>query len=525
MTETPAMSATAPAAPPKTGDGTNPAGEKTVRLEKAVALLAVAAAAFTVLALLIISFYNFPVVDDFGFNTRAHDAWQQTGSVFGLLRGAWDSTIYYVQTWAGSYSTLFFCSLGGMSISVGAHQWQLFLYTLLFVASIVTFFFTVSRRYLGLKWWHIAFLTSGFVFLFFNFTPLAWSSEVLPWLAAICGYSLPFTWLLFFFSLLFLQPKTRWGGVLVKIGLVVLAVLIAGSHINSSLPMVAYALVFLAVRIVWDARHKQKILFSALLAALLAVLFLANILAPGNALRQDSWGTSYAGSPLRGAYFAVLSVQYLFMDCLLPSWILPFSVALLPFFYYIARKTSFSFRYPALPFLLAVFAVAAACFPYAYTTGNKVVEGRVAYMAYFVLVLFWYASLFYLCGWLSRRRWHLVRWQQRGLAGALALLFVFFSGMTLLGGRYTGKQILPNSVHIYRDLLNGKAGHYRQVMNENWVLLEQDDTTQVTLVRPAQVPAGVNETLVSGSDDIESWINSYIGTFFGKDVTVEDEEG
>lgn len=482
-------------------------------------------AGVTILAFLITAFFQFPHADDFGFNMPSRDAWETTGSMVAALKGTIESTVHYYQSWAGSYATLFFCSFGWMIFSYQAHQVQILLYTILFFLSIAFFFIAFNKKYVKLPPLYVRVMYSLFVIIFFNFTPREWLTETMQWLSAICGYTLPLTWMLLFFSLDFLEVQQKWKRTLRNCCLVVLVILIPGAHINLAIPMMACVLGYLCTKIYGFIRKKTKdeksnIWFSIALVLVLCVLFAANLLSPGNAFRQAAWGDSFSGSIIKGIFYTVQTAYRILVDTFVPSWVLPISIAVSLWFVQVSKKTCLKFSHPLRFVLLAALIYMATLFPYCYSGPGLTVPPRVYFISYFTLLLLWFSVLFYFCGWYEKRNKNVGYISPFKVVGIAACLITALSVMVFLRGRYEGDKIYPHTAYIYRDLVNGAALHYGQTMSENWERLERKDVDTVVLVRP-KPPVGVYESIQSA--DPQYWANEGFVVYFKKNIDIFDE--
>ena len=62
----------------------------------------------SIIPLCIISHYNHPSTDDYGYAMLTRDVWRETGSIFALLKAAIHTSINFYNSWQGLYSAAFF---------------------------------------------------------------------------------------------------------------------------------------------------------------------------------------------------------------------------------------------------------------------------------------------------------------------------------------------------------------------------------------------------------------------------------
>ena len=66
---------------------------------------------FSLVPMLFIAIYARPFVDDYGYSTRTHDAWQATHSVIALVGAIGEEVVDAYYTWQGSFSAIALFSL------------------------------------------------------------------------------------------------------------------------------------------------------------------------------------------------------------------------------------------------------------------------------------------------------------------------------------------------------------------------------------------------------------------------------
>lgn len=58
-----------------------------------------------------ISYYNHPSADDYGYSKNVHVIYENNGTVADIIKGAYDTSMEYMQKWQGLYSAAFLLAL------------------------------------------------------------------------------------------------------------------------------------------------------------------------------------------------------------------------------------------------------------------------------------------------------------------------------------------------------------------------------------------------------------------------------
>ena len=73
-------------------------------LRRAVCALCLLALGFSVLPLYLMTGYNHPYYDDFGFSAAPHQVWKETGDLGAALKAALKNAAQTRYTWQGTYT-------------------------------------------------------------------------------------------------------------------------------------------------------------------------------------------------------------------------------------------------------------------------------------------------------------------------------------------------------------------------------------------------------------------------------------
>ncbi len=242
----------------------------------------------SLLPLFVISFYNHPLADDFGYGVNTHRVWVETHNIFKVLVAAGQHSIMSWKTWQGSFTACFlFALMPGI--------WSESMYAL--SAPILLFFYLLG---------HFVFFRN----LFDHFGARKEAADIVAILISLIGMqTLPnafqsFAWwngsiyYTFYYSLLLMLEswyiKTlhidqfTWKRT---ISMVLLSFFIGGGNLITALLNAELLVLWLVLLFV---AHRKQVTHSFVLLLKVGLItlgtfgsFALNALAPGNSIRQS----------------------------------------------------------------------------------------------------------------------------------------------------------------------------------------------------------------------------------------------
>jgi len=362
--------------------------------------------------LYVISDYAHPSVDDYSYGTFTARVWQETGSIRAVLANAWERTAHTYKNWQGTFSSIFLMRL---QPAVFGEQYYflttVFLLTIFIMSSLLLFriifgtlFCATDHKQSGsikIQAWIVSFTL---VFGQIQFTHVACDSFY--WYNGGVTYTFFYAMESFLFALLIVVYRTHIPALKLCLGLIcaVLAFFTCGGNYVTSLVTVEILFFILAVYILKQKHSQQKwfsmnlCVFAIVFVAAVAGFFVA-VLAPGNAIRQESVGEPM--NPFLAVALSFVYGAYSIANCLrLPVLIL--LLFCIPFFINIARSclrkcTSFRFRCPGLVTLLSFCLYSSQITPVIYAQGIKI-PYRIMNIIYFSCIVVTAVNLFYWIG-------------------------------------------------------------------------------------------------------------------------------
>ena len=357
----------------------------------------------------LISQYNYPCADDFGFSAYSHIAWQETHSFFSFIVGAIQTVVERWFGWQGTFSSIFVMAL--QPSIWGESFYCLVPWIMIGFMSISTLYLlhVILRRIIRTD--RSIFISISMIYLFFALECMIDKTQGFFWFNGAAHYMIPHSIALFLTGLLiryltekpsaavgrFSRISLRRAGLLLLI--CIASIFVGGSNYITGL---ISAVLFISVLFLLLLSHKKREAgLLALPLVLFGTAFLLNILAPGNSVRQAEMinRPGVIKSVLLSFYYCVEYTTDIWFD-----WTyLLFILALLPFIWEAAKAASRRFSFPC-PLLVPVYSyclLSAMFTPSLYATGSAG-GGRIFNIIFLDFLLLIVGNLFYMAGWFCR---------------------------------------------------------------------------------------------------------------------------
>ncbi|MCJ8165923.1 DUF6056 family protein [Pontibacter sp. E15-1] len=453
-----------------------------------IAYLAILGTGLLVLVpFLLLTLYNHPQADDFGFAVR--------DNTFNF----WETQVNFYLNWSGRY----FSTASTILSPVNSHDFDgyklySFLLIMLFAASIYLLIYTLLNKSCN----PLQFSALAVLFISLYILQLPSVSEGLFWMPGLLAYQLPNIMMLMVLALLvsFFQTGNQVLK-LVYIGLAaVLCIAIVGS--NEMSIVMAFTTVLLLFYLNWKDTQNRPYL--AFLLFICTVACLVAVLAPGNYARMEDhpdgkkplWALTYA------AFLTILSFY---------RWLAPVLIASVLYVIYwglpLADKKvrdaifRVDLRVSLLYYLVTLFLMQ---FAYTWAVGERPTP-RVENVIYFFFVFGWFYNLQVALTTYG----HLLR-SERNLSPALPvaafillLLSVFDMNSTI--------------ATAYIDLISGKAQAYDAALNERYTYLQNSGCDTCALAPLPAIPQSLYfMDALDGEANSKFWVNADLARYWHK---------
>ena len=465
---------------------------------KTIKWLGLIALAALIVPMLLMAFYATPAADDFSFGAPAHRAWVESGSFLAALGAALTKVKESFFGWQGTYSAIFLMAMQPAVFSEGLYWMTAFIMLGALILGTFLFCRAFFSRLLGLNK-HFADIISIILLLL--------STQLLPSPVQAFYWFNGSVYYVFYHGLMLcaIAIGIRFvvqGGKGRLLSLCLICIVLGGGNYVTALT--SCIIWFFAEAFLYISRGSWKKLLAP--GLLLVAGFALSMLAPGNAVRQESqWFANYS---------AVESVLLSFRNCIeyTGRWL---SLPVLGGLGFVAivsygafEESGFSFRFPGLVTAFSYCLVSAMFCPPIYAMGN-IGEERILNIIFFTWLLAMAVNVVYWLGWLRRRREsRFAAPKLFALVLACALLCLGFALPLSSGQSYT-------SLLALSSLRSGEAKAWHDCFMRRLEVLND------VSVKDARIePYPCQPYLLFYSDivdDPEAWENVDMANFYGKD--------
>ena len=326
--------------------------------EKVVATIAtVCFVVLCLLPLLMISRYNHPCADDFGYGYDAHVTWQSTHSIVETVKAAAANVKFMYYAWQGTFTSIFFMSLTPMVF--GEQYYAVVPFIMLGALTVSVFYLSKVLVCDILKGSKSNSIILSVILLFMMIEEIYTPASAFFWYNAAIHYT--FMQAVMFLMVAFVLRGMTTNKTVISVITGVLAticafVLSGGNYINALIGLVLLValLILFAILFVWDIKKSKKEggikskfrKFYLIVFPLFVYIygFRISVIAPGNEVR----GRSFEDTPALIAVLRSFESGFEYAG----EWISLFTIVLLilalPAIWMITDKTKYRFRWPLL---------------------------------------------------------------------------------------------------------------------------------------------------------------------------------
>lgn len=452
-------------------------------LRRAICALCLLTLVLSVLPLYLMTGYNHPYYDDFGFSAVPHQVWKETGDLGAALKAALENAARTRYTWQGTYTGTLLSNLQPGTFSEELYWISGCFLLTAFLGCFWFFFATVfGRRGLGLKRWETTVVSALTLTVMLQFMPDM--GEAFYWFNGGVGNVFIYS-LIALSAALFLRlyrTESRGGAVGLTLGLILCMAALGGGSYSGGL----FSLCALACVIAWMfvKRRPRRWVF-LLCFGVLAAGFVYSMSAPGNMVRAGMIG--YSCSPVK-AIARSLYEGAILMTGYVRFPLLGLTVLVSPLLWRAAKESPYRFRHPLWMIALSAALFCTQLTPPLYSIAS-IGDGRIQDTYWLCFVVLWLLWVYLLLGF-AARKWPEAKPERFGRAVVIAGLCLSLSGC--LGCRYPGDTLYGiqnmTGVSAWQSLLNGEAAQYDREMTERERLLNDESQPVVTLAPLSAVP-------------------------------------
>lgn len=465
-----------------------------------ISLKAGAAAVCIVFAVLMLPvlatcFYTYPMLDDFNFSVRTHQAVLDGTSV---LWAALQNAHSFYMNWQGNYTSNFLAGIQPFIWNVRLYCLSnLAVFTAICGGTLFFFYVLLCKTFACSKSQWLLF-TVPLLLVFWEWIPSL--AEGLYWMDGSLTLSLQ-SLIYIEFALFILHSRKPAPGVGYWIGASLLTVIFCGDDFGN---LLSFMIVCAACLFVPQVRKSSTGKLIALQILLALISLAISILAPGNQTRMsDIGGISTVSAIMHAVYygFACFDIwcRLVFLGALLVG-----CTALYP----ALRKSQFSFGYPLLVAIVC-FGFYAAPMAVVFRAKGTIGDDRQLNCYYLSFIAAISVLAVYLTGWMSKRL--NVKSTNTGTISMAALtVAAICTAATLCGSGFRNLATVDTAWGFYK----GYTQQYAAEMQARTEILENPEITDVYL-EPLSLTLTYlpTEPLEAGSD---FWTNKSTAAFYRK---------
>lgn len=314
-----------------------------------------------ILPLLLIAQYNYASCDDFSYGIQTFRVWQETHSVWEVLKTAVNVVKDTYRSWQGSFSAIFLMALQPSIWSEQAYAWTTFIMigclciSELSLIKVVMIDLCKAEKRIS--------MAIGLIILSMQVFWTPYPVQAFFWYNGSVYYTFYYALSLFLMAVVLKcicsKQKNVWWSMLG----VILALFIGGGNLPNGLLMTE--ILFLTSVLCWRYR-KDRLRYILPSVVGLFIPFMINVMSPGNANRQtSSIKTPAIESIVKSVWEGVgLIVQWSTLPILIVL------AALLPLLWLTIRKMKCQFRFPLLVSVITIGLFASQLTPVIYAQSN-----------------------------------------------------------------------------------------------------------------------------------------------------------
>lgn len=453
---------------------------------KATYLLFLGTGLLVLLPFLLLTQYNHPQADDYGFAVR------------DMTHGFWETQKNYYMNWSGRYFSTAAASVNPIIYgNFGIYKACSLLLILLLAALSCLLLHRLFRK----KFSILQTLALAALFLSTYLMQMPSVSEGLFWLSGYLGYQLPnLMMLLLLISLIsFSQTNSKNLKALYITIAALLCIAMAGS--NEMSLVLAFTTTLLLL--VSNRKNRQNRPYILSLFAVCAVACMVAVLAPGNYVRMEDHPD--AGKPVWSVVYAAFLTGLSFY-----RWLVPVLLATVLYTFYwglpLAGKLqnnifNISLRRSLLYFIVTLFLMQ---FAFTWAVGERPTP-RVENVIYFFFVFGW----FYNVQVALTKYGHLLQ-AERNLSQVLPLaVFILFLLQVF--------SMDSNIATAYTDLVSGKAAAYDKALQQRYAYLRNSGCDTCAIKPLPAIPQTLYFTdILEGQENSSFWVNAGFAAYWDK---------
>lgn len=483
---------------------------KTIKIN-IIKFVCIAALCITILPLLILGHFSYPMADDWSYGANVHQCIENGGNVIRVFAEA----IEVVKEWRINEPRFINSFLGALQPGIWGEQFY-WITAWLMIGSIIVSEFLLSAFLLKSKdGWNTSKIIPVVVpTIMIQLMCVQFPAESFYWWTGAVNYTFIFSVSLLLFIIYWNLTNTQKNNTILILQIiigVVLAVLVGGDNYATSLSMVC---LFFSLSAVLLFKNKGAFWRTLPITVVTVICLIICLLAPGNQTRLEGEFGGTTMEPFSAIFQSLLHTASNIYSW--TTWKIVFMLLLIaPFLWKALKDTNYQFKYPVL-FTTYTFGIYASQIVATMYVGSNTGGGRMAAILYYAYHVWLLLNFGYWMGWLQRKQisWPItvLRLKDRISGGVLQWFFIVGTILAIS----IGFEIKTTST--YRAcvwLVTGVAKEYADAWEERLEVLYDENVKEVYFT---PLPGYDGEMIFYADFQVgENWINSACANYYGKE--------
>jgi len=446
--------------------------------------------------------YDNPSADDFSYSIEVKNEFNNSHSILKAFYTGIQRTRIQYNNWQGTYFGSFIMTLNPYSFSSGLYKFAPVILIIMLIFSIWILSMLISRYILKISIIYAYILTAYISLVSLNFLPSL--TQGIYWFNGAWYYTFAYCLSLLFVSILIviINSKNRKLVLFLKIIAPILIILLGGENFTTSSSILLFMSVF---SIVLLYKKKKNSIYILSLTIILLICVIIVYIAPGNAHRIMAVNkeTSFIFSIIHAIYGGM----YFLFKWILHSYVLLFSILILPLLKKQILKLDYNFKKPFLILIVTFLLFSAQFFPPLYGLDGLGPDRlkNIIFFSSIWLVLF---NITYIYGYILKNDIIKINKSNNNykkiyfITIILLLLISFFS--------YSYKNI--SIYYVSKNILNGDAAKYNTEYNERIKKITNSNDSNILVNEFSVKPKGLFFRDIT--NDENNWMNQSLSKYF-----------
>lgn len=464
--------------------------------------------ALVISPLIYTAFFAVPAVDDYSFGYPVHIVWESTHSVALALAAAAKETLRLYKGWQGTFSAIFLMCLQPAVFKEEFYPAVTFIMMGALISSCLFFCRAMFHNIFGAKK-SVSYIIA-LVWLTLCIQLLPSPVESFYWFNGSVYYTFFFSLSLFLYGNMCIWLKND-KKICFAVMCLLCAVIGGGNYVTALVSMLVFALIIF-ILIISKSKKRSRLIIPF---AILAVSFLINALAPGNAVRQSQFAQPDAIKAIMESFCAAGEYAVKWMSLPLAACILCIS----PILVKIAADSDFSFKLVLLVPAVS-FALYAAQFCPSLYAMSEIGPDRMMNIIYFFFVFAVLFNVFYIIGALTKL-FHIK--SKKNITKRLNTVIAIFMCAAFAGVCYISTSWdSMTTVEAIRSLKNHEPQKFKS-QNDKRLELLKDPSAEDIVFEPYEIKPRLlfTDDLRPDSSD---WLNETVADWYGKTSIIRRNE-